>query len=105
LSLRNFEANGTRSSNMIDIKGSNPSTPWLVSRAPAVGDPASFYVTTLDGRSIADCGPAGETNAKHIVRCVTAIRLIDSVLKNTHDWNADTLDNIAEVLRALEFAV
>jgi len=68
-------------------------------------DHAIFFVTTIDRKSIANCGSTGEANAKHIVKCVNGMALIYSILSNSHQWNADTLDSITEVLYGLEFPI
>ena len=91
---------------MINIVSSYTSTPWVVSAGIRnAGDRAVFYVTTKEGKSIANCGPTGEANAKHIVNCVSGLTLIHSILANSHQWNADTLDSIAEVLSARGFPI
>ena len=88
---------------MIGVNSYTP-TPWVVSvDLRDARDQAIFCVSTIDGKSIANCGSAGEANAEHIVKCVSGIALIHSILADNYEWNADTLDNIAEVLYTLGF--
>ena len=91
---------------MIHAVSSYTSAPWVVSTGICdASDHANFYVTTTDGKSIANCGPMGESNAKHIVNCVSSLALIHSILASSLQWNADTLDSIAEVLSARGFPI
>jgi hypothetical protein len=87
---------------MIRGKDLHTPAPWIVSvGVPGASDQPYFCVSTVDGKLIANCGSAGEANAKHIIKCVSGITLIHSILTNSREWNADTLDNIAEVLNTL----
>jgi hypothetical protein len=56
----------------------------------------SSAIVSLDGSLIARC--CSVKDAERLVQCVNGMTLIHSVLTNNHQWSADTLDEIAEIL-------